>query len=70
MLYITITSDVNKAYDESGVNPLIYAVKDDNEELVSKLLKAGADVSVRDASGKAALDYANTDKIRKLLGKK
>ena len=62
--------DVNKAYGKDGVTPLIYAVKGDNEELVTLLLKAGADVTVKDATGKTALDYADEDKIRELLGKK
>ena len=63
--------DVNKAYETYyGTTPLIYAVKGDNEELVTLLLKAGADVTVKDAEGKTALDYADVDKIRELLGKK
>lgn len=62
--------DVNKAYNKDGVTPLIFAAKTDNEELVTLLLKAGADVTVKDAKDKTALDYADEDKIRELLGKK
>lgn len=61
--------DINKQ-DKNNHTLLYNATVNDNDDCMKLLFDAGADVSVRDASGKTALDYANTDKIRKLLGKK
>ena len=61
--------DINKR-DKNNHTLLYNATVNDNDDCMKLLFDAGTDVSVRDASGKTALDYANTDKIRKLLGKK
>jgi cytohesin len=61
---------------ENGCTPLLWIVlrpltiefdKKDVKGVMEVLLKAGADVNVRDGSGKTVLDYAETEEIKKLL---
>ena len=46
--------------DFDGLTPLMVATKDDNEELVKKLMLAGANLAMRTASGNTALHSAAT----------
>lgn len=66
-------ADINHATDEKMKTPLMVAAKGGNKRLVNFLIAHGADVSLKDASGKTALDYANQssqpdkDKIIQIL---
>lgn len=61
-------ADILQAFIEAGLDPndtlyakeplLILAVKGGDEQIVSMLLKAGADKTARDGQGKSAADYA------------
>ena len=46
--------------DSDGLTPLMVATKEDNEELVKKLILAGANLGMRTASGNTALHHAAT----------
>jgi ankyrin repeat protein len=55
---IELGAPVNDADDNEGLTPLMHAAKRGEHALVSALLAAGADATLRDPSGKTATDYA------------
>lgn len=52
-------NEINKAIDESGRTPLIYAVQSKDFNLVKQLIELGAGLKVQDKNGQTALDYAS-----------
>jgi ankyrin repeat protein len=73
--YVQFLLEHNAAVDErgkDGMTPLIAAAKTGNYSICEMLLKAGADTSFKDNSGKSALDWAtenNYKHIARLLRK-
>ena len=49
--------EINKAIDEQGRTPLIYAIQSKDFNLVNQLIKLGAGLKVQDINGQSALDY-------------
>jgi ankyrin repeat protein len=59
-------ADIN-AQDVYGITPLMYAVKNGDEELILVVLRYGADVNISDNSGRTALMYACNRKNSKAI---
>jgi ankyrin repeat protein len=58
-------ADLN-ARDEEGETPLMIAcMRNPNTEVVSTLLKAGAEAKIKDNRGRTALDYAENNETLK-----
>ena len=54
--------------DDWGDSALMSAVRKDNFDIATLLLENGADVNMADSeSGKRALDYATSEKMKELL---
>ncbi|TQR27239.1 ankyrin repeat domain-containing protein [Campylobacter sp. MIT 97-5078] len=53
--------------DQEGDTPLLVAVKANLTQKASKLIKAGANIDIKDAQGKTALDYARTNDNTELI---
>ncbi|WP_137632723.1 ankyrin repeat domain-containing protein [Campylobacter sp. MIT 12-5580] len=53
--------------DQEGDTPLIVAVKANLTQKASKLIKAGANIDIKDAQGKTALDYAKANNNTELI---
>jgi len=51
-------ADVNAAASADGSTALIFAVYGGSTEIVSMLIKAGADAGTEDGDGRTALSYA------------
>ena len=49
--------EINKAIDEQGRTPLIYAIQSKDFNLIKQLIKLGAGLKVQDTNGRSALDY-------------
>ena len=58
------------AVGKDGATPLILAMKRHRDTLIPILVEAGADLDVRDASGKSAEDYAISPARKELLQRK
>lgn len=56
--------------NKRGNTPLMFAASRDNAEYVQLLLEKGADKTLKDASGKTALDYTRDPDIKDLLSGK
>lgn len=50
-----------------GQTPLFWAVRKENVALVKALIAAGADATIKDPTGKTAVDYAVTDEIHEIV---
>ena len=69
---VSLGMDVNTHDNTRGYTPLMHAAECENEEAISVLLAAGADVNERSADGKTAFDIATAagnEKIAALLVK-
>ncbi len=49
--------EINKAIDQQGRTPLIYAIQSKDFNLIKELIKLGAGLKVQDTNGQSALDY-------------
>lgn len=61
-LLLKVGADVNMP-DAEGTPPLIHAVIADAAPLVNILMRAGANVSLKDAAGRDAASYSRSDKV-------
>jgi len=64
---VKLGGDVNARELDTGDTPLIKAVKAGRYEVVKALLDQKADISLKDSEGNTALDYAEDNKIKKLI---
>lgn len=62
---ISTKADVNKICDDKS--PLMYAAKYGELEAAKVLVKAGADVGLKNREGKTALDYARKYEKKELI---
>ena len=49
--------EINKAIDDKGRTPLIYAIQSKDFNLVKQLIQLGARLKVQDVNGQSAIDY-------------
>jgi len=63
---VEIGVDVNKK-DERGKTPLMYAILFKQTEIVSYLIKKGADYRAEDAQGNSISDYAEKSKSEEII---
>lgn len=62
---ISIKADVNKICDDKS--PLMYAAKYGELEAAKALVKAGANIGLKNREGKTALDYARKYEKKELI---
>lgn len=62
---ILIKADVNKICDDKS--PLMYAAKYGELEAAKALVKAGANIGLKNREGKTALDYARKYEMKDLI---
>ena len=60
-------SGVRYLADQAGLTPLMWAVIQDNPEIVTSLLNSGVDVEDRDKAGRSALCWAVILKRRAII---
>jgi len=59
-------ADLNAVTEYNGKTPLHYAVEGNKVEFIEILIKAGADLSIKDKEGKTPTDLAS-DEIKELI---
>lgn len=60
-------ANINTQDEENGCTILMYALMNDDEKMVKFLLENKADVNIRDEAGYAALMYAQTPKLARII---
>ncbi len=71
-LLIKQNSDLNVISSDEGKTPLMFAIENENYEIAKILLDNGANIDIKDYSGKKALDYAKesgNEEMTKILMK-
>lgn len=67
-LFMEKGDNINET-DPKGRSPLFYAVHADSKEVVSFLLKHGADINIEDNEGETVFEVVKSNAVRKLLEK-